>query len=103
MNCDSQKFQATARGGLSTKATERALRVSKRCKKKVCLKTRYLVSASSRACTVESTTEESSREIYAIPVRQLKGKEKKVSLLLLMVLRLFDLIRSLRPYQYSFS
>jgi hypothetical protein len=60
MNCDSLNFQATARGGLSTKAVERALRASERRGKKVCMKTRYLVSASSSAGTAESTTEEPS-------------------------------------------
>jgi tryptophan synthase alpha subunit len=69
------------------KATERALRFSERRRKKVCMKTRYLVTASSSASTVESTTEESSGETYVNPVQQLKGKEKKVSLLLLTVLR----------------
>jgi hypothetical protein len=34
MNCDSLNFQATARGGLSTKAAERALRVSERHRKR---------------------------------------------------------------------
>jgi hypothetical protein len=87
MNCDSLNFQATARGGLSTKAAERALRVSERHKKKVCMKTRYLVTASSSAGTAASTTEESSRDTYVNPVKQLKGKEKKVSLLLLTVFR----------------
>jgi hypothetical protein len=87
MNFDSLNFQATARGGLSTKAAERALRVSERHKKKVCMKTQYLVTASSSAGTAESTTEESSGESYVNPVKQLKGKEKKVSLLLLTVLR----------------
>jgi hypothetical protein len=81
------KFQATARGGLSTSAAESALRVIERRKKKVCLKTRYIVCATSSACTAESTTEESSGEFYVNPVQQLKAKEKKVSLLLLMVLR----------------
>jgi hypothetical protein len=83
MNCDSLNFQATAREGLSTKAAERALRVSERHRKKVCMKTRYLVTAG----TAESTTEESSGETYVNSVQQLKGKEKKVSLLLLTVLR----------------
>jgi hypothetical protein len=87
MNCDSLNFQATARGGLSTKAAERALRVSERHKKKVCMKSRYLVTASSSAGTAASTTEESSRDTYVNPVKQLKGKEKKVSLLLLTVFR----------------
>jgi hypothetical protein len=87
MNCDSLNFQATARGGLSTKAAERALRVSERHKKKVCTKSRYLVTASSSAGTAASTTEESSRDTYVDPVKQLKGKEKKVSLLLLTVFR----------------
>jgi hypothetical protein len=82
MNCGSHKFQATARGGLSTRAAERALRVSERRKKKVCLKTLYLVSASSSACNAESTIEETSGETYVSPVQQLKGKEKKVSLML---------------------
>jgi hypothetical protein len=45
------------------------------------MKTRYLVSASSSAGAAESTTEESSGETYVNPVQQLKGKEKKVSLL----------------------
>jgi hypothetical protein len=51
------------------------------------MKTQYLVSASSSAGTVESTTEESSRETFVNPMQQLKGKGKKVSLLLLTVLR----------------
>jgi hypothetical protein len=89
------KFQATACRGLSTSTAERALRVSER-RKKVCLKAQYTVCATSSACTAESTTEESSGEFYVNPVQQLKGKEKKVSLLLSMVLRL-------RPYQCSFS
>jgi hypothetical protein len=87
MNCDSLNFQATACGGLSTKAAERALRVSEHHRKKVCMKTWYLVSASSSPGTAESTTKESSWETYVNPVQQLKGKEKKVSLLLLTVLR----------------
>jgi hypothetical protein len=74
-------------GGLSTKAAECALRVSERRRKKVCMKTRYLVSASSSAGTSEFTIEESSGETYVNPVQQLKGKEKKVCLLLLTVLR----------------
>jgi hypothetical protein len=80
-------FRPPHAGGLSTKAAERALRVSERRRKKVCMKTRYLVSASSSAGIAESTTEESSGETYVNPVQQLKGKEKKVSLLLLTVLR----------------
>jgi hypothetical protein len=68
------KFQATARGGLSTSTAERALRVSERRKKKVCLKTRYTVRTTSSACTAESTTEESSGEFYVNPVQQLKGE-----------------------------
>jgi hypothetical protein len=80
-------FRPPQAGGLPTKAAERALRVSERRRKKVCMKTRYLVSASSCAGTAESTTEESSGETYVNPVQQLKGKEKKVSLLLLTVLR----------------
>jgi hypothetical protein len=87
MNCDSLNFQATARGGLSTKAAKCALRVNERHRKKVYMKTWNLVSASSSAGTAESTTKESSGETYVNPVQQLKGKEKKVSLLLLMVLR----------------
>jgi hypothetical protein len=51
------------------------------------MKTRYLVSASSSAGTSEFTIEESSGETYVNPVQQLKGKEKKVCLLLLTVLR----------------
>jgi hypothetical protein len=38
------KFQAIARGGLSTSVAERALRESEIRKKKVCLKTQYIVS-----------------------------------------------------------
>jgi hypothetical protein len=87
MTCDSLNFQATAGGGLSTKAAERALRVSEHHSKKVCMKTRYLVSASSSAGTVEPTTEESSKDTSVNLVQLLKGKEKKVSLLLLTVLR----------------
>jgi hypothetical protein len=79
-------FRPPHAGG-STKAAERALRVSERHNKKVCMKTRYLVCASSSAGTAEPTTEESSRETSVNPVQQLKGKEKKVSLLLLTVLR----------------
>jgi hypothetical protein len=40
------------------------------------------VSASSSACNAESTIEETSGETYVSPVQQLKGKEKKVSLML---------------------
>jgi hypothetical protein len=68
MNCVTLNFQATVRGGLSTKAAERTLRVSEHRRKKVCMKTRYLVSASSSAGTAESTTEESSGETYVNPV-----------------------------------